>query len=453
MEYRNIPSVEAVINTDSLKELSGEYPREWLVDITRLQISNNRIGIKEGHPVKNAEIISMEVVDYVKNIMSVKPRDVINASGVIIHTNLGRAPLSEDSITSAMKCSEGYSDLEFDLESGKRGARLASVKSLLTQLTQAEDAVVVNNNAAALLLALSALCTGKEVIVPRSEAIEIGGGFRIPDVLSQSGATLVDIGTTNRTYISDYERAISDNTGAFLKAHSSNFVITGFTHEVSTKELSIIGKKHGIPVMHDVGSGAFLDTSVYGLTHEPTPQESIADGADLVFFSGDKLLGGPQSGIIIGKKAYISVLERHPMMRAIRMDKMNLAALSTTLGHYLKNEALTKIPVWKMISTTNSELMQRLQAIIQQCQTGVSIQESESAIGGGSLPGETIPTKVLSIDCSLLGVSAEKMQSDFRKLRIPIVVRIENEKVIIDPRTISPADDEYVKLALQSVLK
>ncbi len=452
MQLRNIPSVESVIKTPELDALSLEYPREWIIDVIREKISDNREDVLVGKDVKDAQAISREVEKHIQKLIVSKPKEVINATGVIIHTNLGRAPLSSASVKAAVNCAAGYSDLELDLETGKRGGRLGTIKSLLTQLTGAEDALVVNNNAAALLLALSALCIGKEVIVPRSEAIEIGGGFRIPDVLVQSGAKLVDIGTTNRTYIQDYKNAITEDTGAFLKAHSSNFVISGFIHEVAVSELSALGREFEVPVMHDVGSGAFIDTRKYGLAYEPTPQSSVSEGADLVFFSGDKLLGGPQAGIIVGKSKYISILERHPMMRAIRMDKINLAALSATLGHYVKNEAESEIPVWRMISADQEVLLNRLNIWKDINHDNLEIIPSESAIGGGSLPGETIPTHVLRINTDKMSLNAMQIQTRLRQCDVPIIVRIEDEDVIIDPRTVLPENDGHISLALKSII-
>ena len=277
------------------------------------------------------------------------PRQVINATGVIIHTNLGRAPLSPAAIEAMTQAARGYTDLEMDLSTGRRGSRQAHLQSLLQQVTGAEEALAVNNNASAILLGLSALSVGKEVIVSRAEAVELGGGFRIPEVLKQSGAKLIDVGTTNRTYLRDYEDAITENTAALLKVHTSNFRVEGFTSEVEPSELVALSKEKGIPVLHDVGSGALLPTEAYGLAHEPTPQESIAAGVGLVFFSGDKLLGGPQSGMVVGTSELVRRLERHPLARAIRIDKMSLAGLTATLLHYLKQEAESEIPIWRMI--------------------------------------------------------------------------------------------------------
>ena len=452
MQLRKIPSVESVMNTAVLHDLATKYPREWIVDVIREKIANNRQDVLSGEDVKDALAISIDVELHIHSLLAPKPRNVINGTGVIIHTNLGRAPLSDDSMQAAIKCAAGYSDLELDLHTGKRGGRLGTIKALLTQLTGAEDAVVVNNNAAALLLALSALCVGKEVIVPRSEAIEIGGGFRIPDVLTQSGAKLVDVGTTNRTYIQDYRRAVSEETGGFLKAHSSNFVIKGFIHEVTVSELSELGSELDIPVMHDVGSGALIDTRLYGLSYEPTPQSSISEGSDLVFFSGDKLLGGPQAGIIVGKSKYVSILEKHPMMRAIRMDKMNLAALSATLAHYIKNEHESKIPVWRMISASLDSLRARIKVWEEISNESLEAISTDSAIGGGSLPGETIPTYALKVKTSQTAYSALEILSKLRHSQIPIIARIEEEDVLIDPRTVLPEDDGHICMALKGIL-
>ena len=287
----------------------------------------------------------------IEDTVRAEPRRVINATGVIIHTNLGRAPLSRAAILAAEEAAQGYSNLEFDLESGTRGSRQARVQALLRQLTGAEAALVVNNNASAVLLGLSALAVGREVVVSRAEAVEIGGGFRVPDVLRQSGCVLVDVGTTNRTYVRDYEEAATDNTAAFLKVHASNFRVEGFTAEVTTGELAALGDRLGVATLHDVGSGSLLSTAKYGLAHEPTPQESIQAGMGLVFFSGDKLLGGPQAGIVAGKGELVGRLARHPLARAVRIDKLSLASLTATLVHYLKGEAEREIPVWRMIST------------------------------------------------------------------------------------------------------
>ena len=313
MQFRNLPSVESVMVTDKLSDMATTYQREWMVNLVRYELEQARQQIRRGGAAPAASEVAEAVRRSIESMAQVAPRPVINATGVIIHTNLGRAPLSRAATEAMVAAAQGYSNLEVDLEDGRRGSRQAHLQPLLQQLTGAEAALVVNNNASAVLLGLSALATGKEVIVSRGEAVEIGGGFRIPDVLRQSGATLMDVGATNRTYVRDYEDAIGETTAALLKAHVSNFRIEGFTASVELGELVELGQRHGIPVLHDVGSGCLLNTEKYGLAHEPTPQESVAAGAGLVFFSGDKLLGGPQAGIIVGKRELVRRLEQHPL--------------------------------------------------------------------------------------------------------------------------------------------
>ena len=374
---------------------------------------------------------------------------MINATRVIVHTNLRRAPLSQSAIDAMTQAARGYTDLEMDLSTGRRGSRQAHLQSLLQQVTGAEAALAVNNNASALLLGLSALSVGKEVIVSRGEAVEIGGGFRIPDVLKQSGATLVDVGTTNRTYIRDYQDAITDNTAALLKVHSSNFRVEGFTAEVEPSELVELSKEKGIPVLHDVGSGALLPTEAYGLAHEPTPQQSIAAGVGLVFFSGDKLLGGPQSGIVVGQTELVRRLERHPLARAVRIDKMSLAGLTATVLHYLKQEAEAEVPIWKMISAGEQGIKDRVTRWKNQLSLPGEVISGRSAIGGGSLPGETLPTWVLALSCEGDAGGPERVMRRLREADPPVIARIEDDRVILDPRTVTPDDEEALLTALR----
>ena len=363
---------------------------------------------------------------------------------------MGRAPLSRAAIEASNQAAQGYSSLELDLITGRRGSRQSQLQTLLRQITGAEAALAVNNNASAMLLGLSALAAGKEVVVSRSEAVEIGGGFRVPDVLRQSGGTLIDVGTTNRTYVRDYEEAVTENTAAFLKVHSSNFRVEGFTASVDTNDLAELGERLRIPVLHDVGSGSLLLTEKYGMVHEPTPQESIKDGAGLVFFSGDKLLGGPQAGIVIGKKELVDILAQHPLARAVRIDKLSLASLSATLAHYLKGEAENEIPVWRMISTSESDLKKRAKLWQSALSCYSSIEKSRSAVGGGSLPGETLPTWVLSLDC--LNVGAERVMRRLRESDTPVVARIDENRVLLDPRTVLPEEDGPLLDALRSAV-
>ena len=345
-----------------------------------------------------------------------------------------------------------YSDLELDLEEGARGSRQAHVSGILRHLTGAEAGLVVNNNASAVLLALSAIAYGKEVIVSRGEAVEIGGGFRIPDVLNRSGAILREVGTTNRTYAADYEDAICADTGALLKVHSSNFVITGFTHETTTGELVEMGARHGVPVIHDLGSGCLLDTARFGLAHEPMVQESVDAGVDLACFSGDKLLGGPQAGIIVGKREAVSRLAGHPLARAMRIDKLSLAALTSTLVHYLKGQAVEAIPVWRMIAAPLDGLEAAAHRL-QEASGGLGrVERGLSTVGGGSLPGETLPTWLLTIDAGDAPGGATALAARLRASDPPVVARIEDDRVVIDPRTVLPGQEEPLARALHAAV-
>jgi len=452
MELRDLPSVDSVLTSRTIRGLAEGYSRDLVVNLVRERIEEARGSVRSGGPPPTADEVADSVAVSLIHLDRVYPRPVINATGVIVHTNLGRAPLSLESLDGMLQASEGYTDLELDLEAGKRGSRQAHVAPLLKQLTGAEASLVVNNNAAAMLLGLSALARGKEVIVSRGEEVEIGGGFRIPDVLLQSGATLVEVGTTNRTYAEDYRAAITENTGGLLKVHASNFRVDGFVHAASIRELADIGDRHEIPVLHDVGSGCVLDTREFRLAHEPTPQDSIAEGASLVFFSGDKLLGGPQSGIVVGKRDLIRKLESHPLARALRIDKVSLAGLAATLLHYVKGEAIAKIPIWRMINTSVGELEDRAyhwQTIIG---SRAAVEEGRSTIGGGSLPGETLETWGVSLDCE--GVEG-KSQGVIKRLRdnsTPIIGRIEGDQVVLDPRTVFLEEEDTLLRAVREAL-
>ena len=453
---RNLPSVERVVSSDALADAVSTYGRDWLVDLTRDALESARRDIRAGGQARCLEDIAEAVKRTVDELVTPSPRPLINATGVVIHTNLGRAPLSKAAIAAADAVARGYSDLEIDLATGRRGSRQAHLQSLLRQITGAEAALVVNNNASALLLGLSALASGREVIVARGEAVEIGGGFRIPDVLRQSGCTLVDVGTTNRTYVHDYADAVTDDTAAFLKAHASNFRVEGFTAAVEERDLVKLGEQAGIPVLHDVGSGALLPTERYGLAHEPTPQEAIDAGVGLVFFSGDKLLGGPQAGIVVGKRDLVVRLERHPLARAVRIDKMSLASLTATLTHYLSGNAESEIPVWRMISARVEAIKSRAErwreAIGGSSGYETAVVPARSAIGGGSLPGETLDSWALSISSSGSGSSPESLLSALRGRATPVIARIEDDTVRLDPRTVLPEQDDDITMALAEAL-
>ncbi|MQG80685.1 MAG: L-seryl-tRNA(Sec) selenium transferase [SAR202 cluster bacterium] len=449
MQYRNLPNVNSILENDAVQEIVSLYKRDWVVELVRETIDQARETISKGHACPTLPEIISTIKDRVALLTVQSPRRVINATGVIIHTNLGRSPLSDNAMEAALAASAGYSDLEFDLSSGRRGSRQSHLQSLLKEITGAEASLVVNNNASALLLGLSALADGKEVIVSRGEAVEIGGGFRVPDVMEQSGAVLIDVGTTNRTYVRDYANSLTPQTGVFLKAHASNFRVEGFTAEVSIGELVELGRVNDIPVIHDVGSGALLDTDKYGLAHEPTPQESIAAGAGLVMFSGDKLLGGPQAGIISGDRVLVEKLSRHPLARAIRIDKISLASLTATLMHYLKGEAEAEIPIWKMISARPDQIRLRAQKWKESLQVDAEIIESKSAVGGGSLPGETLNSWSLAINSVGVSGGAQALVKRLRENVPPIIARIEGDKVLLDPRTVMENEEDLVVDALR----
>jgi len=424
----------------------------------RAVLDRAREDIKKGDssPLSEDELVGQASATLVE-WLSPTLRRVINATGVILHTNLGRAPLSEEAIEAIRTVGGSYSTLEYDLESGRRGSRSLHAEALLKRVTGAESALVVNNNAAAVLLTLTELAgptrehpQGRGVIISRGQLIEIGGGFRIPDVMAQSGARLVEIGTTNRTHLHDYKRAVEPNTALILHAHRSNFAMIGFTTEPTLRELVELADQHGLPVADDLGSGALIDTRQFGLAPEPLVQESLAAGASVVMFSGDKLLGGPQAGILVGKAAVIERLKRHPLARAVRADKLCLAGLTATLTHYLKGEALTRVPVWRMISATPEELKKKAKRWANQLvRAGLpcDVSDGKSAVGGGSLPGETLPTTLLAIRVSSPDVCAAYL----RACKPPVVVRIEEERLVVDPRTVLERDERELLTALQSL--
>ena len=451
MQFRNLPSVDSVLAMSKVAQAAVDFSRDWVVGLVREELEQARTRIRQGGDASGLEEVASLVSRRVDEAMRAEPRRVINATGVVIHTNLGRAPLSRAAMQAAEEAAQGYSNLEFDLESGRRGSRQVQLELLLRQITGAEAALAVNNNASALLLGLQALAQGREVIVSRAEAVEIGGGFRVPDVLRQSGCVLVDVGTTNRTYLRDYEDATNDNTAAYLKVHASNFRVEGFTAEVESRELAELGDRLGVAVLHDVGSGSLLPTSRYGLAHEPMPQESVRAGMGLAFFSGDKLLGGPQAGIVVGRRDLVSRLARHPLARAVRIDKLSLASLTATLVHYLKGEAEREVPVWRMISATPDALRERAERWRAALPGAYGICESRSAIGGGSLPGETLPTWVLTLNASGMPGGADGVMKRMRDGRPPVIARVDDENVLFDPRTVGPDEDRALLAALRDL--
>ena len=446
-ELRQLPSVEQLLQTRQAAEYIAAYGRPLTLEALRQTLAELRQSYHEQDTLPRKQGILLLAHARLAQWAAPSLVPVINATGVVLHTNLGRAPLSQAAFQAIQTTSRGYSNLEYDLENGRRGSRITHVEDLLTHLTGAEAALVVNNNAGALLLILSALAWRKRVVISRTQLVEIGGGFRIPDVLAHSGARLVEIGTTNQVHLSDYENALAEPAGLLLLAHHSNFRIIGFTSEPPLADLVSLAHAHGIPLAHDLGSGALLDTARYGLGHEPTIQESVAAGADLVCFSGDKLLGGPQAGIIVGKRELVAQLSRHPLARALRADKLCLAALSATLMHYLKDEAESLVPVWQMIAKTPESLRARAAHWAAEIGQGTVI-EGQSAVGGGSLPEETLPTFLLALDVT----QPNRFLNRLRQAHPAILARIENDLVVLDPRTVLPEEEGALLVGLQNAL-
>ncbi len=450
-KFRALPGVDKLLADARLSGLENVFPRRIISGLISRRLEIARDAIRQGKAAPAADAICDDVVEAAGKLGSPGPRYVINASGVVLHTNLGRAPLSEEAIGAMAAAASGFSDLEIDTASGKRGSRQAHVERLLCELTGAEAGLVVNNNAAAVLLGLSALAKRREVIVSRGQAVEIGGGFRIPDVMRQSGAKLVEIGTTNCTYVADYERAITPRTAALLRVHTSNFRVVGFAAEVALEDLVTAGKRAGLPVLDDLGSGCLLDTAVYGLAPEPTVLQSISVGVGLAFFSGDKLVGGPQAGIIVGKKGLVDKLKKHPLARATRVDKVRLAGLAMTLLHYLKDEADRKVPVWRMIAASLEDIDYRASLWAQALGGLGTVVPGESMVGGGSLPGSTLPTALVRVSSHKVGrrvYNAQRLAALLRAQDIPVFARISDEELLLDPRTVLPEEDPAVVRAL-----
>jgi len=442
-----IPSVDSILQSPSAGILINTAGRELAVKAIRQSLDQIREKMLSGLPLPNVDVIIKEAYKFAAEWIQPSLYPVINASGIILHTNLGRAPLSDDTIKTMQGVSASYNNLEFDLQKGKRGKRSIHAEEILKNLTGAESALVVNNNAAAVLLVLSALAKRKKVIIPNSQLVEIGGGFRVPDVMRQSGAKLIPIGTTNRIHLSDYVQALEDGASLVLNAHHSNFKIIGFTTEPKLEEVVAAAHSHSVPFVYDLGSGAMMDTSVYGLAHEPTVFEAMSAGSDIICFSGDKLLGGPQAGIIIGRSELMEKVKRHPMARAVRADKICLSGISTTLTHYLKGEAEAKIPIWKMIALGVDTIHQRALVWKKSISQG-NVIEGNSMVGGGSLPGETLPTYLLALDVP----KANKFLARLRALPFPIIARIENGQALFDPRTVLPNQEEAFLLGLKKIL-
>ena len=446
-----IPKVDELLENRIIKELLSYIPRKLVMDSIREEVDKLRNIIKEDN--SNEEDILIVINDLVENIKykvnkknTLKLRKLINATGTVIHTNLGRSLLNEEIFNNMKEIALNYSNLEYDIETGSRGSRYSHLEEIIKELIGGEASMVVNNNAAAVLLALSATAVNKEVIVSRGELIEIGGSFRIPEVLEQSGATLVSVGSTNKTHLYDYEKAINENTGALLKVHTSNYRILGFTSSVDSKELYELKKKYNISLIEDLGSGVLIDLSKYGLEYEPTVGESLEKGVDIVTFSGDKLLGGPQAGIIVGKKEYIDKMKAHPLTRAFRVDKFTLSALEVTLRYYLdEKKAVENIPTLKMLTMSleeldkkSKDLLFKINERINSLDIEFTIEDDYSEVGGGSLPLEKLNTKCIVID--IKNHSTQEFENNLRHYNIPIITRLYKDKIYLDLRTIKEED-------------
>ncbi len=448
-DLRALPSIEQLLQTNLAAELVVAYGRPLTLAAVRASVEELRHELAEGSQktIPDREGLLEHARAKLRAWTAPSLQPVINATGVILHTNLGRAPLSAAACQSMDAVARGYSNLELDLETGKRGSRLVHAEALLHRLTGAEAAVVVNNNAAALLLVLSALASRQRVIIARSQLVEIGGGFRVPDVMKSSGAKLVEVGTTNRIHLEDYDEALAAPAALVMHVHRSNFKIVGFTEEPELKEVANLAHGHGVVLVDDLGSGALLPTEKYGLGHEPTVQESLAAGADLVCFSGDKLLGGPQAGIVLGRAELLAKLRKHPLSRALRADKAALAGLTVTLLHYLRDEAEREIPVWRMISQSPEQIKTRAEYWKLKLKQGEVIA-GLSTVGGGSLPGESLPTWVLALAVK----SADRIMEKLRRQQPPVIARTEGDRILLDPRTVLPEQDGALLVNLINVL-
>ncbi|HEU4727829.1 MAG TPA: L-seryl-tRNA(Sec) selenium transferase [Kofleriaceae bacterium] len=440
-EYRKLPKVDHLLDDPACRSWIEVHGREAVVAAVREAIGSARDRIERGEPCPPVDAILAEIEQRLADAARPSLRPVINATGVIIHTNLGRAPLSDDTIAAMTQVARGYSNLEYDLARGERGSRYDHCGQLLAHLTGAEDGIVVNNNASALLLLLRAVAAEREIVISRGQLVEIGGGVRIPEIMQELGIKLVEVGTTNRTYTRDYERAITERTAALMIVHRSNFRMSGYTFDPPIEELAQLARGRGLVLLDDLGSGTLLDTAPFGLGHEPMVQERVAAGADVVCFSGDKLLGGPQAGYIVGKAALISRMKQMPLLRALRVDKVTLAGIEATLRHYRRGDAVERIPIWRAIAASVDEVQRRAAAWQDRLGPGdprLQVVDALSPVGGGALPELTLPTRALAVTVAAPGELA-------RALHLadpPVVARVEQDRVLFDPRTVLPADED-----------
>lgn len=444
---KEIPKVDRILGWPEIAGLLEKHPRPEVLVAVRTVLARLRVLVRNTSNAASLEPsrISVQVSFELASRSKPSLQAVVNGTGVVVHTNLGRSPLADEAEKAIHTVSAGYSNLEFDLETGERGTRYAHVEGLICELTGAEAALVVNNNAAAVILALSSLAQGREVIVSRGELVEIGGSFRIPDVMHQSGAKLVEVGTTNRTHIRDYQAAITDATALLLKVHTSNFAIVGFTAEASVAEISSLARENGIPAMLDAGSGCLIDLSPYGISGEPTIRQYLDAGADVVTFSGDKLLGGPQAGLIAGKRQFVEPMKRHPLLRALRMDKLSLASLEATLRLYRdERQALADIPTLRMLTMTAEQLTRRADLIARRLRRNIPDtvtlvkHPGESSAGGGSFPLLQLPTTLIEV--VIAGYSPQQIEAALRRATVPVIGRIHRDRFLLDARTVLDND-------------
>lgn len=458
---RKLPGVDSLIELCARAGYFQDIPTTVVVNAIRGVIDGRRQAIRNGDPsINENSLLDQQMIDAVKNAvghaMLPNLRHTINATGVVVHTNLGRSLLAAEAVENLVTIASCYSNLEYDLSVGKRGSRYSSVENLICEISGAESAMVVNNNAGAVLLCLETIARNKEVIVSRGELVEIGGSFRVPDVMAKSGGILKEVGTTNRTHLIDYQNAIGQNTGLLLKVHTSNFSVVGFTAEVSLRQLVNLGTEYQLPVMEDLGSGTFIDFSKYGLLKEPTVQESVATGADVITFSGDKLLGGPQAGLIVGKKKIVDRVKKNPLTRALRIDKLTLAALESTLRlHRDEEKAVRIIPTLRMIMLPLQEIQKRARRLADalknmgDARMHIQLIEGSSKTGGGALPLMELPS--LCVGVQIKGISPNSLEKRMRDHVPPIIGRIERDLFLMDPRTIqedelSIIEDAFLKL-------
>ncbi|MCU0556147.1 MAG: L-seryl-tRNA(Sec) selenium transferase [Desulfobacterales bacterium] len=460
---RMLPGVDRILAALGRITAVADVPKAVLVRCARLTLDVWRERILAGGAQAPAqspalEAIVEEVLGRVAQAMAHNLKRVVNASGIVVHTNLGRSPLAAAVLDNLVEIASRYSNLEFDLAAGRRGSRYTAVEDVICEISGAEAAMVVNNNAGAVLLCLETLARGRKVIVSRGELVEIGGAFRIPDVMAKSGGILSEVGTTNRTHLRDYAGAVDDQTALLLKVHKSNYSIVGFSAEVSLRELVALGAEHGLPVMEDLGSGTFIDFSHYGLAKEPTVQESVAAGADVVTFSGDKLLGGPQAGLIVGRRASIERIKQNPLTRALRIDKLTLAALEGTLRLYRDpRRAVAAIPTLQMITmpfaVTQGRARQLSEALaaLGDARLGISLRELASKAGGGALP--LLDLRSLCVAVSIRGLSVSRVEAALRAGTPPVIARIEDDLLILDPRTLQEGETAIIVDAFATLLK